>query len=158
MEGVQTDAGRTLAASPASCNEQRLLFGSFSDSEVVQIPSILLNWLKRLTPHPVSRFIQLLSDRLMMQHSNAAAAASLLPPSLAAMPNLGMLPGGGGGGLQSSSSSPRIDSAGLGGAMSNLRAIAILAATPDINAEAFTLELQHAMSVFGSSVRLTSSK
>lgn len=50
----------------------------------------------------------------------------------------------------------QLNAAGSGGAMTNLRAIAILATSPDINTEAFTLELQHAMSVFGSSVRLTS--
>uniref|UniRef100_A0A0R3WPR0 Cyclic nucleotide-binding domain-containing protein n=1 Tax=Hydatigena taeniaeformis TaxID=6205 RepID=A0A0R3WPR0_HYDTA len=100
------------------------------DSEVVKMPSILLNWLKRLTPHPVSRFIQLLSDRLMQ-------------------PTGGQTPSSTSFGTFASGSYTE-------GALTNLRAIAILATSPDINTEAFTLELQHAMSVFGSSLRLTS--
>nr|CDS19828.1 patatin phospholipase domain containing protein [Echinococcus granulosus] len=121
------------------------------DSEVVKVPSILLNWLKRLTPHPVSRFIQLLSDRLMQPTVYGileGGQTSSFGPFVA-----GSYTEGASGGVPQQS---HLNAAGSGGAMTNLRAIAILATSPDINTEAFTLELQHAMSVFGSSVRLTS--
>ncbi|KAL5109276.1 Patatin-like phospholipase domain-containing protein 7 [Taenia crassiceps] len=124
------------------------------DSEVVKMPSILLNWLKRLTPHPVSRFIQLLSDRLMQPTAygileggptSSTSFGPLVTGSYAEGVNNGGVP-----------QQSQLNAAGSGGAMTNLRAIAILATSPDINTEAFTLELQHAMSVFGSSIRLTS--
>ncbi|VDO04432.1 unnamed protein product [Rodentolepis nana] len=120
------------------------------DSEVVKIPSILLNWLKRLTPHPVSRFIQLLSDRLMQPTSYGileGGQTSFVPFTAGPGTDFGV-----GGVLQHS----QLNAAGSGGVMTNLRAIAILPTSPDINTEAFTLELQHAVSVFGSTVRLTS--
>ncbi|VUZ48860.1 unnamed protein product [Hymenolepis diminuta] len=120
------------------------------DSEVVKMPSILLNWLKRLTPHPVSRFIQLLSDRLMQPASYGILEAgqnSFVPFTAGPGTDFGV-----GGVLQHS----QLNAAGSGGTMTNLRAIAFLPTSPEINTEAFTLELQHAMSVFGSTVRLTS--
>nr|CDS27981.2 hypothetical transcript [Hymenolepis microstoma] len=120
------------------------------DSEVVKMPSILLNWLKRLTPHPVSRFIQLLSDRLMQPNSYGileGGQTSFVPFTAGPGTDFGV-----GGVLQQS----QLNAAGSGGVMTNLRAIAILPTSPDINTEAFTLELQHAVSVFGSTVRLTS--
>lgn len=115
------------------------------------MPSILLNWLKRLTPHPVNRFIQLLSDRLMQPSSYGileGGNSSFVPFTAGPGTDFGV-----GGVLQQS---PQLNAAGSGGTMTNLRAIAILPTSPDMNTEAFTLELQHVMSVFGSTVRLTS--
>lgn len=134
-----------------------LHFPFFSDSEVVKMPSILLNWLKRLTPHPVSRFIQLLSDRLMQPTSYGILEGchnSFVP--FTAGPGSAFGGGGGGGVGGVLQQSPQLNAAGSGGTMTNLRAIAILPTSPDINTEAFTMELQHAMSVFGSTIRLTS--
>uniref|UniRef100_A0A0X3NX62 Patatin-like phospholipase domain-containing protein 7 n=1 Tax=Schistocephalus solidus TaxID=70667 RepID=A0A0X3NX62_SCHSO len=143
------------------------------DSEVVQIPSILLHWLRRLTPHPVNRFIQILSDRLIgsLQRSSssspsseftvtAAPFQSPLSYMLSSQPVVNIA---GSGPFNSSSQQQQpptdasLDSARIaGGAMANLRAIAIIPSSSKINAEAFCLELQHAISVFGSSIRLTS--
>ncbi|KAM7535792.1 hypothetical protein Aperf_G00000092904 [Anoplocephala perfoliata] len=121
------------------------------DSEVAKMPSILLNWLKRLTPHPVSRLIQLLSDRLMQPIGYGPLEGGnnpFVPFTAGPGSDFGV-----GGVLQQS---PQLNAAGSGGTMTNLRAIAILPTSSDINTEAFTLELQHVMSVFGSTVRLTS--
>ncbi|VDK33803.1 unnamed protein product [Taenia asiatica] len=123
------------------------------DSEVVKMPSILLNWLKRLTPHPVSRFIQLLSDRLMQPTAYGILEGGQTSSSFGPFAAGSYTEGVNDGGFPQQS---QLNAAGSGGAMTNLRAIAILATSPDINTEAFTLELQHAMSVFGPSVRLTS--
>lgn len=117
------------------------------DSEVAQIPPLLLNWLRRRTPHVVSHLIQLLSERLLGSLQRAYCAdrttgAQLCPPVVSIA---------GSGPLSSA-----VDGRLTQGTMANLRAIAILPATGDINAEAFCLELQHVMSVLGSSVRFTS--
>ncbi|BHF73225.1 hypothetical protein SprV_0401630300 [Sparganum proliferum] len=144
------------------------------DSEVVRIPSILLHWLRRLTPHPVSRFIQILSDRLigsLQSYSPASPSSSFTVTAEPFQSPLTYMLGSqsvvniaGAGPFNSShqqqqqqSTDASIDSVRItGGAMANLRAIAIIPSSPKINAEAFCLELQHAISVFGSSVRLTS--
>ncbi|VDM02113.1 unnamed protein product [Schistocephalus solidus] len=134
------------------------------DSEVVQIPSILLHWLRRLTPHPVNRFIQILSDRLIgsLQRSSssspsseftvtAAPFQSPLSYMLSSQPVVNIA---GSGPFNSSSQQQQpptdasLDSARIaGGAMANLRAIAIIPSSSKINAEAFCLELQHAISI-----------
>ena len=114
------------------------------------MPSILLNWLKRLTPHPVSRFIQLLSDRLMQPScTNGVLESGQVIVPFTAGPGTDF-----GSGM--AQQSQQLNAVCSGGTMTNLRAIAILSTSPDIDTEAFTLELQHAMSVFGSSLRLTS--
>ena len=113
------------------------------------MPSILLNWFKRLTPHPVSRFIQLLSDRLMQPscgHGMLDRGQVIVPFTAGPDAELG----------GSVPAPHQLNTAYSGGTMTNLRALAILPTSPEINTEAFTLELQHAMSVFGSSLRLTS--
>ncbi|KAF5400801.1 hypothetical protein PHET_05072, partial [Paragonimus heterotremus] len=118
------------------------------DSEVAQIPAFLLQHLKRKVPEVLNRIIRLLSGRLL---GNITASGHGSMPS--------------GLGLSSSRMSDSIEYDSktdptvrqlTKSTMSNLRTIAILPTTSSINAEAFALELQHSLSLIGSSVRLTS--
>lgn len=106
----------------------------------------------------MNRFIQILSDRLMQPASLLPSLHSL--SALASQFGQPVVNIAGSGPLNSQAEKEEANrpfGAGrlTGGVMSNLKAIAIVPATPEINAEAFCLELQHTMSVFGSSVRLT---
>ncbi|VDD75093.1 unnamed protein product [Mesocestoides corti] len=133
-----------------SCKPRVNTVLAIRDSEVVKMPSILLNWLKQLTPNPINRFIQLLSDRLMQPSSYSICSDGFNQPAVD-LANSEPL-----NSTRCVLQKSQLNAAGSGGVMANLRAIAILATTPEINTEAFTLEMQHAMSVFGSSIRLTS--
>ncbi|VDP68865.1 unnamed protein product [Echinostoma caproni] len=125
------------------------------DSEVAQIPSLLLFYLKEKVPQVLTRVVKLLSDRLL---GNLTSQNQMNDPlglsALGARTRRGLSSE-----VFSASSESEDITANNNFAkitMSNLRTIAILPATSAINAEAFTLELQHSMTPIGSSVRLTS--
>ncbi|GAA27549.2 patatin-like phospholipase domain-containing protein 7 [Clonorchis sinensis] len=136
------------------CSQNRLhTVIAIRDSEVAQIPAFLLHYLKHKVPRVLNRIIQLLSGRLL---GNLTAQKSDVPqlgltfrsPTLSDSIDYNVL-----------GTAPKTDSAvpqPSRTTMSNLRTIAILPTTSSINAEAFTLELQHSLTPIGSSVRLTS--
>lgn len=132
------------------------------DSELAQIPSHLLHYLKRNVPQVLTRIIQLLSDKLLGNMTNPSNMAQSLVWPLLHM--TGEPPNSMGSNVSSEGSQTIGGQTNMfcsqlnSGAMSNLRTIAILPTTSDINTEAFALELQHSMCPFGSTVRLTSRK
>ncbi|CAH8449502.1 unnamed protein product [Schistosoma rodhaini] len=127
------------------------------DSELAQIPSHLLHHLKNKFPQVLTRIIQLLSDKLLGNLTTSSSTASQLGMPLLHMTSTNSLVTGGLGYTTGGNSKLDVLYSPLNsGVMTNLRTIAVLPTTTDINAEAFTLELQHSMSSMGSSVRLTS--
>ncbi|CAH8459783.1 unnamed protein product [Schistosoma turkestanicum] len=127
------------------------------DSELAQIPSHLLHYLKNKVPQVLTRIIQLLSDKLLGNLTTSSNMTSQLGmPILHITSTNALLTSGLGYTTDGSSKLDVLCSPLNNGVMTNLRTIAVLPATNDINAEAFTLELQHSMSSMGSSVRLTS--
>ncbi|VEL07222.1 unnamed protein product [Protopolystoma xenopodis] len=165
------------------------------NSEVAQIPGLLLTWIKGQVPQVVTLLIQLLSNKLLGSISSRFDTSTST--------GIGALSGGGAGfaGIFSSEmlGRPLVNIAGFGspfqsapvplaatadsshigasnaltatttaasvqhatvvhGALANLKAIAILPANAEVDAEAFSLELQHALSPIGSTVRLTSGR
>ncbi|CAH8476953.1 unnamed protein product [Schistosoma curassoni] len=127
------------------------------DSELAQIPSHLLHHLKNKFPQVLTRIIQLLSDKLLGNLTTSSSTASQLGMPLLHMTSTNSLLTGGLGYTTGENSKLDVLYSPLNsGVMTNLRTIAVLPTTTDINAEAFTLELQHSMSSMGSSVRLTS--
>ncbi|CAH8434435.1 unnamed protein product [Heterobilharzia americana] len=127
------------------------------DSELAQIPSHLLHYLKNKVPQVLTHIIQLLSDKLLGNLTNGSSMASPLGMPILHMTSTNSLVTGGLGYTSGGNSSMDVLYSQLNsGVMANLRTIAVLPSTADINAEAFTLELQHSMSPMGSSVRLTS--
>ncbi|TNN05038.1 Patatin-like phospholipase domain-containing protein, partial [Schistosoma japonicum] len=92
-------------------------------------------WL--LVPQVLTRIIQLLSDKLLGNLTTGSSVASPLVTG-----GLGYTSGG-------NSNMDVLYSPLNSGVMTNLRTIAVLPSTTDINAEAFTLELQHSMSPMG---------
>ncbi|PAA58249.1 hypothetical protein BOX15_Mlig019799g1 [Macrostomum lignano] len=98
------------------------------DSELAQIPVDLLNMIKRRHPHIVTRLITVLSQRLLG--------------------NIVDNPGGSGRGAD------MVDLHRV--PMANLRSVALFPASSRVPLEAFALELQHALSIVGPSMRLTS--
>ncbi|TGZ75511.1 hypothetical protein CRM22_000326 [Opisthorchis felineus] len=136
------------------CSQERLhTVIAIRDSEVAQIPAFLLHYLKHKVPRVLNRIIQLLSGRLLgnltAQRSDAPQLGlTFRSPTLSDSIHYSVL-----------GTAPKTDSAvpqPSRTTMSNLRTIAILPTTSSINAEAFTLELQHSLTPIGSSVRLTS--
>ncbi|CAH8449520.1 unnamed protein product [Schistosoma rodhaini] len=129
----------------------------YKDSELAQIPSHLLHHLKNKFPQVLTRIIQLLSDKLLGNLTTSSSTASQLGMPLLHMTSTNSLVTGGLGYTTGGNSKLDVLYSPLNsGVMTNLRTIAVLPTTTDINAEAFTLELQHSMSSMGSSVRLTS--
>ncbi|XP_018649024.1 neuropathy target esterase/swiss cheese-related protein [Schistosoma mansoni] len=127
------------------------------DSELAQNPSHLLHHLKNKFPQVLTRIIQLLSDKLLGNLTTSSSTASQLGMPLLHMTSTNSLVTGGLGYTTGGNSKLDVLYSPLNsGVMTNLRTIAVLPTTTDINAEAFTLELQHSMSSMGSSVRLTS--
>ncbi|KAK4473734.1 hypothetical protein MN116_003076 [Schistosoma mekongi] len=127
------------------------------DSELAQIPSHLLHHLKNKVPQVLSRIIQLLSDKLLGNLTTGSSMASPLGMPILHMTSTNSLVTGGLGYTSGGNSNMDVLYSPLNsGVMTNLRTIAVLPSTTDINAEAFTLELQHSMSPMGSSIRLTS--
>ncbi|KAA3680091.1 lysophospholipid hydrolase [Paragonimus westermani] len=118
------------------------------DSEVAQIPAFLLQHLKHKVPEVLNRIIRLLSGRLLgnITASNHGSIPSGLGLSPSRIPDPVEY---------DSKTDPTVRQL-TKSTMSNLRTIAILPTTSSINAEAFALELQHSLSLIGSSVRLTS--
>lgn len=124
---------------------------------MAQIPSHLLHHLKNKFPQVLTRIIQLLSDKLLGNLTTSSSTASQLGMPLLHMTSTNSLLTGGLGYTTGENSKLDVLYSPLNsGVMTNLRTIAVLPTTTDINAEAFTLELQHSMSSMGSSVRLTS--
>lgn len=133
-------------------NNFSLLFFA-RDSEVAQIPALLLHHLKEKVPHVLTRIVKILSDRLL---GNLTCTKEMAVPlglsTLSTKTSYGF----------GSDIFPVTENEDVTGSnfakitMLNLRTIVILPATSTINAEAFTLELQHSMTPVGSSVRLTS--
>ncbi|KAH8850899.1 Patatin-like phospholipase domain-containing protein 7 [Schistosoma japonicum] len=127
------------------------------DSELAQIPSHLLHHLKNKVPQVLTRIIQLLSDKLLGNLTTGSSVASPLGMPILHMTSTNSLVTGGLGYTSGGNSNMDVLYSPLNsGVMTNLRTIAVLPSTTDINAEAFTLELQHSMSPMGSSIRLTS--
>nr|CAH8826675.1 unnamed protein product [Trichobilharzia regenti] len=127
------------------------------DSELAQIPSHLLHYLKNKVPQVLTRIIQLLSNKLLGNLTTDSSMASPLGMPILHMTTTSPLVNGGLGYTSGRNSNMDVLYSQLNsGVMANLRTIAVLPSTADINAEAFTLELQHSMSPMGSSVRLTS--
>ncbi|TPP58576.1 Patatin phospholipase domain-containing protein 7 [Fasciola gigantica] len=123
------------------------------DSEVAQIPALLLHHLKEKVPQVLTRIVKILSDRLL---GNLTCSKEMADPlGLSALGT--KTPYGFGSEIFPVTGSEDVTTNNFAKiTMSNLRTIAILPATSAINAEAFTLELQHSMTPVGSSVRLTS--
>lgn len=107
------------------------------DTEVAQIPSGLLNYIKYRHPRVVSRLIQMLSSKLLgtiqsNTTTTAAAAAAYVEYPL--------------GGKQP------IDAPTI---VSNLCTVAILPVSADVPLHAFTMQLCHALNAIDSSLILT---
>lgn len=136
------------------CSQQRVhTVIAIRDSELAQIPALLLHRLKHKVPQVLNRLIQLLSGRLLgnithysgASHLGIGLGASRIQDAIH-YPNFVS-------DIKSESVSfPQLTKM----TMSNLRTIAILPTAGSISAEAFALELQHSLTPMGSSVRLTS--
>ncbi|KAF6774955.1 hypothetical protein AHF37_05382 [Paragonimus kellicotti] len=131
------------------CSQKRVhTVIAIRDSEVAQIPAFLLQHLKRKVPEVLNRIIRLLSGRLL--GNITASSHGSMSPGLGLSSSRIPDPIG-----YDSKTDPTVRQL-TKSTMSNLRTIAILPTTSSINAEAFALELQHSLSLIGSSVRLTS--
>ena len=122
---------------------------------MAQVPATLIQYLQKKVPQVMTRIIELLSDKLLGNLKTTPSIANPLGMPILTHPSYTSTCGINRGSVSETDNNlPQLNS----GALTNLRTIAILPATSDINAEAFTLELQHSMSVIGSSIRLTSSE
>ncbi|CAL8092126.1 unnamed protein product [Calicophoron daubneyi] len=131
------------------CSQSRIYTViAIRDSEVARVPAALMQHLREKVPQVLSRIVRLLSNKLLGNMTATQGTATGLDLGLPGIPNsIGY------GGISADS---KVDSTVTRSTMSNVRTIAILPVTGVINAEAFTLELQHSMTPIGSSVRLTS--
>ncbi|CAH8566335.1 unnamed protein product [Dicrocoelium dendriticum] len=136
------------------CSQRRVhTVIAIRDSELAQIPALLLQRLKHKVPQVLNRLIQLLSGRLLGNITHYSGASHLgIGFGVSRISDATHYPSITPDLKSDSAAFPQLTKM----TMSNLRTIAILPTASSISAEAFTLELQHSLTPMGSSVRLTS--
>ncbi|XP_052697181.1 patatin-like phospholipase domain-containing protein 7 isoform X2 [Crassostrea angulata] len=98
------------------------------DTECAKLPAELLNLIKRKYPQIVTRLIHLLGERLLGQlQTKSTTSFPIADPVVKDQTSVG-----------------------------NLATVAVLPISRDVQITSFTLELQHALQVIGSTMRLTS--
>lgn len=105
------------------------------DTEVAQIPTGLLNYIKYRHPRVVSRLIQMLSSKLLGTLQTNSASQLSAAPRMVDYP------------LRQAIDAPTI--------ISNLCTVAILPVSSDVPLHAFTMQLCHALNSIDSAITLT---